>query len=127
MADEAQIREAENKDVPAINEFLKRNLVLHHHLDWRKPIEWVGQSPFLMLEKEDRLQALLVCPPDPKNVYWIRILASLFTIPVEESYKNLFPIALEIIRNTNQKSVDWQFTTKTARTKLKRLYPQFKS
>lgn len=33
----------------------------------------------------------------------------------------------EIIRNTNQKSVDWQFTTKTARTRLKRLYPQFKS
>ena len=47
-----------------------------------------------MLEKDDHLQALLVCPPDPKNVYWIRILASLFTIPIEESYEALFPIAL---------------------------------
>jgi len=27
-------------------------------------------------------------------------------------------------RNTDQKSVDWQFTTDTARIKLKRLYPQ---
>lgn len=27
-------------------------------------------------------------------------------------------------RNTNQKAVDWQFTTKDARIKLKRLYPQ---
>ena len=29
-----------------------------------------------------------------------------------------------IRRNTDQKSVDWQFTTDTARIKLKRLYPQ---
>jgi len=33
----------------------------------------------------------------------------------------------EIARNNNQKGVDWQFTTDTARIKLKRLYPQFKS
>jgi len=33
----------------------------------------------------------------------------------------------ETVRNKNQKGVDWQFTTDTARTKLKRLYPQFKS
>jgi len=35
--------------------------------------------------------------------------------------------AWESARNENQKGVDWQFTTSDARTKLKRLYPQFKS
>ena len=30
-------------------------------------------------------------------------------------------------RNRNQKSVDWQFTTETARIKLKRLYPQIQA
>lgn len=35
--------------------------------------------------------------------------------------------AWESGRNQNQKSVDWQFTTASARIKLKRLYPQFKS
>ena len=35
--------------------------------------------------------------------------------------------AWESTRNRNQKGVDWQFTTNTARIKLKRLYPQFKS
>jgi hypothetical protein len=34
--------------------------------------------------------------------------------------------AWENTRNTTQKGVDWQFTTGLARTKLKRLYPQFK-
>lgn len=31
----------------------------------------------------------------------------------------------ETSRNHNQKPVDWQFTSETARIKLKRLYPQF--
>jgi hypothetical protein len=35
--------------------------------------------------------------------------------------------AWETSRNHNQKNVDWQFTTDTARIKLRRLYPQFKS
>jgi DDE superfamily endonuclease len=34
--------------------------------------------------------------------------------------------AWEAARNRNQKGVDWQFTTDTARIKLKRLYPQIK-
>ena len=35
--------------------------------------------------------------------------------------------AWEVTRNYSQKSVDWQFTTDSARIKLKRLYPEFKS
>jgi len=105
MTGDALIREADNADIPAITEFLKRNLIIHRHLDWREPIQWVGQSPFLMLEKSSILQALLVCPPDPKNVYWIRILASLLSIPIEESFQRLFPIALEKIRYSNKENV----------------------
>ncbi len=104
MTGDALIREASNSDIPAITNFLKRNLIIHRHLDWRKPIEWVGQSPFLMLEKNDHLQALVVCPPDPKDVYWIRILACLFTIPIDECYETLFPIALEKIRNSGREN-----------------------
>jgi len=105
MAGDTLIREAEKADIPVITDFLKRNLIIHRHLDWRKPIEWVGQSPFLIFEKDDHLQALLACPPDPKNVYWIRILASLYTVPIEESFKSLFPIALEKIRDSNKENV----------------------
>lgn len=105
MANAPQIREAEHADVPAIVKFFKRNLVIHRHLDWCPAIEWVGNSPFLMLEKDRQLQALLVCPPDPKGVYWIRILASLFTVPIEECYHALFPVALEKIRTADNNSV----------------------
>jgi len=33
--------------------------------------------------------------------------------------------AWEDTRNASEKGVDWQLTTKDARIKLKRLYPQF--
>jgi ribosomal protein S18 acetylase RimI-like enzyme len=102
MAGENLVREADDSDANDIENFLKKNLVIHRHLDWRLPIEWLGHSPFLMLEKNQKLQALLVCPPDPKHIYWIRILASLFTIPIEESYHILFPIALEKIRSEDK-------------------------
>ncbi len=120
MSGQALIREAGNADIPAINDFLKRNLILHRHLDWRTPIEWVGHSPFLMLENDNFLQALLVCPPDPQNVYWIRLLASLVTVPVENSFADLFPFALEKIRNASTANVitsiayqDWMQTLLT--------------
>ena len=35
--------------------------------------------------------------------------------------------AWETRRNTNQKGVDWQFTTPDARIKLRRLYPQIQT
>lgn len=49
-----------------------------------------------------------------------RRIASIETLRLELS-------GWETTRNETQKGVDWQFTTDTARIKLKRLYPQFKS
>mgnify|MGYP005855601921 FL=1 len=49
-----------------------------------------------------------------------RRIASIETLRLELS-------EWETVRNKTQKGVDWQFTTDTARIKLKRLYPQFKS
>lgn len=49
-----------------------------------------------------------------------RRIASIISLEAELS-------AWEISRNDKFKTVDWQFTTDSARIKLKRLYPQFKS
>lgn len=49
-----------------------------------------------------------------------RRIASITSLEAELS-------AWEISRNDKLKTVDWQFTTDSARIKLKRLYPQFKS
>jgi hypothetical protein len=45
-------------------------------------------------------------------------------IPDKQTLTNEI-VACEINRNANHAKADWQFTTETARIKLKRLYPQF--
>lgn len=93
------IRNVQSSDYDAIDAFLTKNLIIHRHLDWRQPLEWIGNSPYLLMEKKGKLQALLICPSDIENVYWIRLFAVLFTIPVEETFQMLFAQALENIRS----------------------------
>jgi hypothetical protein len=72
----------------------------------------------------------------PKHGSWLNIaeieLSALTRQGLDRRIGDLSTLCLELsewetTRNTNQKGVDWQFTTNTARIKLKRLYPQIKS
>lgn len=48
---------------------------VHRHLDWRAPLEWIGFSPGLVVEREGNLLAALIAPPDPPEISWIRLFA----------------------------------------------------
>jgi ribosomal protein S18 acetylase RimI-like enzyme len=48
---------------------------VHRHLDWRTPLDWLGSSPYWVLEEGHRVTAALACPPDPENIAWIRLFA----------------------------------------------------
>jgi hypothetical protein len=72
----------------------------------------------------------------PKHGSWLNIAEIELSVLTRQCLDRRIPTILslnqelsswEMCRNENQKSVDWQFTTHTARIKLKRLYPQFKS
>jgi hypothetical protein len=72
----------------------------------------------------------------PKHGSWLNIaeieLSALTRQCLDRRIGALSTLGLELsewetARNLNQKGVDWQFTTNTARIKLKRLYPQIKS
>lgn len=72
----------------------------------------------------------------PKHGSWLNIaeieLSAMTRQCLDRRISSIASLRLELseweaIRNKNQKGVDWQFTTDDARTKLKRLYPQFKS
>jgi hypothetical protein len=84
-------------------------------------------------EEAFRLSQRLEIHYTPKHGSWLNIaeieLSALAVqclgnrrIPSIEAL-NIELHAWEIKRNTDQKGVDWQFTTDDARTKLKRLYP----
>jgi hypothetical protein len=72
----------------------------------------------------------------PKHGSWLNIAEIELSVLTRQCLNRRIPTIIslnkelsswETQRNESQKSVDWQFTTNTARIKLKRLYPQFKS
>ena len=34
---------------------------VHRHLDWRYPLDWIGASPFFVLENDGQISAALAC------------------------------------------------------------------
>jgi hypothetical protein len=80
-----------------------------------------------------RLAARLEIHYTPKHGSWLNIAEIELSVFTQQCLDRRIPdvpalrseaAAWYVRRNANQKSVNWQFTTDTARVKLKRLYPQ---
>lgn len=63
---------------------------VHRHLDWRSPLDWVGYQPYIVVERNGKLEAALACPPDPPNMAWIRLFAVSSMVPVQETWDELW-------------------------------------
>jgi ribosomal protein S18 acetylase RimI-like enzyme len=63
------------KDFSQLVEFLQQDILIHRHLDWRPPAEWLGEKPFLAAEENGKIQAVLAMPDDPPGIFWVRLFA----------------------------------------------------
>lgn len=45
----------------------------HRHLDWRSPLEWLGDRFFWTIEEGSQLTAALACPEETKGIAWVRL------------------------------------------------------
>jgi len=45
----------------------------HRHLDWRSPLEWLGDRFFWTVEEGSQLTAALACPEETKGTAWVRL------------------------------------------------------
>lgn len=88
-----QIRPAVFPDQRRLSGMLNSAPRIHRHLDWRKPLDWLGVPPFFVLEKEGRLLSALACPPDPPGVAWVRLFLVSGEIPAEEAWFPLWEAA----------------------------------
>ncbi len=68
-----QVRPAVVADEQKIAALIFLETHVHRHLDWRTPLEWLGHSPYFLLEENGKLSAALACPPDPDSIAWIRL------------------------------------------------------
>lgn len=91
------VRQANLQDKQQLANLIHFETLVHRHLDWRPPLEWFGHEPYLVLEKDNRLVAALICPPDPPSVAWIRIFAASSEVNLSEAWSLLWSRALDMI------------------------------
>jgi ribosomal protein S18 acetylase RimI-like enzyme len=100
----ASVRQATKEDQGQLANLIHFETMVHRHLDWRPPLEWIGYKPYLVLEKDKRLVAALACPPDPPSVAWIRLFVAQETVNLYEAWSQLWSRALEMLAtDPNQK------------------------
>jgi ribosomal protein S18 acetylase RimI-like enzyme len=91
------VRQAEKGDYPLLYNAIGAAQYIHRHLDWRDPLEWLGCQPFLILEKNRQIMALLACPTDSTRIAWIRCFVTVSgVLSPSECWKILFPEALRV-------------------------------
>lgn len=92
------LRTATAEDHSKLAYLIHFNAYVHRHLDYRPPLDWIGEQPFPVLEERGEIVAALACPPDPRQVGWLRMFASAYNTSAQEAWKILWPQALEELR-----------------------------
>ena len=95
---EIRVRPARPEDRQNLADLIHFEVYVHRHLDWRQPLDWVGCSPYLVMERGAELLASLACPPDPPQVAWIRLFAAKSEIAAERAWKAMWPKAFDELK-----------------------------
>ncbi len=99
------IRSATDRDRQQLANVIHFEARVHRHLDWRAPLDWIGQEPFLIAGLEGNIVAALACPPDPVEVAWIRLFAVASPNSPTEAWQALWPVAREMLSRNSGISV----------------------
>lgn len=86
----SSVRTALKSDQEAIQDFLDRAAAVHRHLDWRTPLDWLGNQNFLISLTDSEISGLLICTAEPSEVYWIRVFGASRYSLIEEQWRLLF-------------------------------------
>lgn len=69
-------RPAEMGDYQDIRILMQESYYMHRHLDWRHPLDILGQQPYWVIEdNRGEIVAALACPPYPPGTAWINFFA----------------------------------------------------
>ena len=89
------LRQATITDLSRLSNFLTASPRLHRHLDWRPPLEWLGQQPFWLAEQDNLIGAALAIPADPPGIAWVRLFACAAGVNPIDAWEQLFNRCLE--------------------------------
>jgi len=96
-----RIRAAVLSDRSCLANLIHFGTSIHQHLDWKSPLDWLGRSPYFVVETDNGCAAALACPPELPGVTWIRLFAVTSHIPINFAWKLLWEAAQgELARET---------------------------
>lgn len=73
--------------------------LIHNHLDWQPPQDWLGQQPFRFALARDKVAGALAAPPDMPNVAWVRLMAVAHGYAAETVLDPLWAESLPTLRD----------------------------
>lgn len=79
--------------------FIHQNNRMHRHLDWFGPLDWLGNQPFLMALKDQKIQAALCATPENKETAWIRTFVIQKHLPLAPTWHRLLSRAIQKLRD----------------------------
>lgn len=91
------VRPAQEEDRNHLTHLLHFETYVHRHLDWRQPVDWLGDDPYLVIESGGRILSALACPPDPREVAWIRLFACSSRLAPSAAWEELWPVARDYL------------------------------
>jgi len=89
-----QVRPADLNDHQRLSNLIFFETRSHRHLDWRSPLEWLGDDFFWTVEEGKQLTAALACPEEIKGIAWVR----LFVYSAAWSAENAWTLLWETAR-----------------------------
>ncbi len=94
------VRAATQEDRQSLANLIHFETRVHRHLDWRGPLDWLGFSPYLILEQRNKIIATLACPSDPDHIAWIRLFAVAQGQSIKQAWEVLWPEAKMILEKS---------------------------
>ena len=118
-----EVRVAKKSDAPAITRLLNSAQLTHFHVDWRLPVDWLGEAgfvvvpqgkdlsiaaqvPTLLLPREQMLACLAVTA-DPLPAAWVRLSAVSSELDSTMALTEMFAVVEEYLQETAVTEVGW--------------------
>ena len=88
-----QVRPADLRDHQRLSNLIFFETRSHRHLDWRPPLEWLGDDFFWAVEEGERITAALACPKEIKGIAWVRLFVHSGSWSAENAWTVLWDAA----------------------------------
>jgi ribosomal protein S18 acetylase RimI-like enzyme len=91
------VRPADPSDHQQLSNLIFFESRLHRHLDWRSPLEWLGDPFYWALEEGGQIIAALACPTERAGIAWVRLFVYTGHWSAENAWNMLWSSAREEI------------------------------